>query len=80
MILRLLLVFCLSACSSPAYYLQAMSGQKKLMQSRQDIQSLLDDPATPAELAAHLQTAEQIKAFAQNVLGLPARRQLLQLC
>lgn len=71
MILRLLLVFCLSACSSPAYYLQAMSGQKKLMQSRQDIQSLLGDPATPAELAAQLESAEQIKAFAQDVLGLP---------
>ena len=72
MILRLLLVLCLSACSSPAYYLQAMSGQKKLMQSRQDIQALLDDPATPAGLAAQLETAEQIKSFAQSELGLPA--------
>ena len=71
MILRLLLVFCLSACSSPAYYLQAISGQKKLMQSRQDIQSVLDDPATPAGLAGQLETAGQIKAFAQNTLGLP---------
>jgi len=71
MILRLLLVFCLSACSSPAYYLQAMSGQKRLMQSRQDIQSLLDDPATPAELAGHLQIAERVKMFAQDVVGLP---------
>ena len=71
MILRLLLVLCLSACSSPAYYLQAMSGQKKLMQSRQDIQSLLNDPATSTELSGHLETAEQIKAFAQTGLGLP---------
>jgi len=72
MILRLLLVICLGACSSPAYYLQAMSGQKKLMKSRQDIQSLLDDPATPAELAGRLETAGQIKVFAQSELGLPA--------
>lgn len=71
MILRLLLVFFLSACSSPAYYLQAMSGQKKLMRSRQDIQSLLNDPATSTELTGHLETAEQIKAFAQTRLGLP---------
>ena len=71
MIVRLLLVLCLSACSSPAYYLQAVSGQNKLMQSRQDIRSLLDDPATPAELAIQLETAEQIKAFAQSELGLP---------
>lgn len=72
MIFRLLLVICLSACASPAYYLQAMSGQKKLLQSRQDIRSLLDDPATSAGLAGQLETAEQIKAFAETKLGLPA--------
>lgn len=72
MILRLLLVLCLSACSSPSYYFQAISGQKKLMQSRQDIQSLLDDPATSTELAGQLQTAEKIKTFAQSELGLPS--------
>jgi len=71
MIFRLLLVFCLSACSAPGYYLQAMSGQKKLMQSRQDIQSLLLNPATPAKLAGQLETAEAIKTFARNQLGLP---------
>jgi len=72
MVLRLLLVLALGACSGPGYYLQAISGQKNLMQSRQDIQTLLNDPATPAELAGQLRTAEQIKAFAQNQLGLPA--------
>ena len=71
MILRLLLVLCLTACSGPSYYLQAMSGQKKLMKSRQDVQSLLNDPATPAGLASQLKTAEQIKKFAQAELGLP---------
>jgi len=71
MIFRLLLVFCLSACSSPAYYLQAMSGQKKLMQSRQDIETLLDDPATSTELAGQLRKAEEIKTFAETRLDLP---------
>ena len=70
MILRLLLVLCLGACSAPSYYLQAMSGQNKLMRSRQDIQTLINDPETPAELAGHLKTAEQIKTFAQSELGL----------
>jgi len=70
MILRLFLVLCLGACSAPSYYLQAMSGQNKLMRSRQDIQTLINDPETPAELAGHLKTAEQIKTFAQNELGL----------
>jgi len=71
MMVRLLLLLCLGACSSPAYYLQAMSGQQKLMKSRQDIQTLLNDPATPTELAGHLQTAERIKTFAQTQLDLP---------
>ena len=71
MILRLLLVLFLGACSSPAYYMQAVSGQKKLMQSRQDIQSLLRDPATSTELVRQLETAEEIKAFALSKLDLP---------
>ena len=73
MIARLLLVLCLSACSAPGYYLQAMSGQKKLMQARQDVQTLLNDPGTSAELAGHLETAEEIKAFARDKLDLPVK-------
>jgi len=72
MILRLLLLLTLCACSGPGYYLQAISGQHKLMRSRQDIQTLLQDPATPPELAAHLENAVKIKAYAEDVLGLPA--------
>ncbi|MGA9573847.1 MAG: aminopeptidase [Lysobacterales bacterium] len=71
MILRLLLVLCLSGCSAPGYYLQALAGQRNLLQSRQDIQTLLNDPSTTPELAAHLEHAEQIKAFAQDTLDLP---------
>jgi predicted aminopeptidase len=67
----LLLVFFLAACSGPGYYLQAVSGQWKLMHARQDIQALLDDPATSPELAEQLQAANQIQAFAQSVLDLP---------
>jgi len=72
MILRLLPVLFLCACSGPGYYLQAISGQHRLMQSRQDIQTLLQDPATPPELVAHLEHAQQIKTFAERVLDLPA--------
>ena len=75
MILRflicLVLISILTACSGPAYYLQAASGQWKLMHARQDIQSLLDDPTTEAALAAHLNTADQLKEFAQSKLDLP---------
>jgi predicted aminopeptidase len=72
MILRLLLVLCLCGCAGPGYYLQALSGQHKLMRSRQDIQTLLQDPATPPELATHLEHAEQIRSYAMDVLDLPA--------
>lgn len=72
MILRLLLVLCLCACAGPGYYLQALSGQRELMRSRQDIRTLLRDPATPPELVTHLEHAEQIRSYAENVLGLPA--------
>lgn len=72
MILRLLPVLFLCACSGPGYYLQAMSGHQQLMRSRQDIQSLLNDPATSPDLVRQLENAEQIKAFARDRLGLPA--------
>jgi len=62
----------LSACSGPGYYVQAFSGQWKLMHARQDIQLLLDDPATSAELAEQLQTATRILTFAETTLDLPA--------
>ena len=68
----ILLIDFLAACSGPGYYLQAVSGQWKLMHARQDIQSLLDNPATGSELAAHLKAADQIKAFARDSLDLPA--------
>ncbi len=68
----IVLIAFLTACSGPGYYLQAVSGQWKLMHSRQDIQSLLDNPATSSELAADLVAAEQIKAFARNNLDLPS--------
>ncbi len=68
----LILIVFLTACSGPSYYLQAMSGQWNLMHSRQDIQSLLDNPATSSELAAQLKAAAQIKAFAESTLDLPA--------
>jgi predicted aminopeptidase len=67
----MLIVF-LTACSGPGYYMQAISGQWKLMHARQDIQSILDDPATDPELTEQLQLAGQIKTFAQDSLDLPA--------
>lgn len=67
----LALTLVLAACSGPGYYLQAISGQWKLMHARQDIQALLANPDTSHELAAQLQSADQIKRFAEDSLDLP---------
>lgn len=66
-----LILFC-TACSGPGYYIQAFSGQWKLMHARQDVQSLLDNPETSPELSADLRTANQIRAFADSTLYLPS--------
>jgi len=68
----LVLVLVLTACSGPGYYLQAMSGQWKLMHARRNIQSLLDDPDTSPQLAEQLEAAQQILGFAKTALYLPA--------
>ncbi len=68
----LILLLFLTACSGPGYYLQAFSGQWKLLHARQDVQDLLDSPVTGAELSSRLKTANQILVFAGEVLDLPA--------
>ncbi len=70
--LAILLSGLLTACSGPGYYLQAISGQWKLMRAREDIQTLLDNPATPPELAGQLELANRIKDFARQSLDLPS--------
>ena len=67
----LVLILFLSACSGPGYYVQAISGQWKLMHARQDIQSLLDNPETAPGLSNQLKAADEIKSFAEDSLDLP---------
>lgn len=60
------------ACSGPAYYWQAASGQYELMRDRQDIEALLNDPETRPDLAGRLRTSREILDFARQHLDLPA--------
>ena len=62
----------LYACSGPAYYLQAMKGQWKLIHARQDVQMLLDSGGSATALVEDLQTANKILVFAKDELGLSA--------
>jgi len=68
----LALVLFLTGCSGPGYYLQAISGQWKLMHARQDIQTLLANPDTSPALVAQLEASQQILEFAETALDLPA--------
>ncbi len=61
-----------SACASPAYYTQAVSGHLELMKNRQPVEDVLSDPETGPELRRKLELAEEIRAFGAETLGLPA--------
>lgn len=65
------LVLLLGGCESIGYYAQSVHGHLDLMSRTQAIDSLLDDPATPAELAGRLRHTQAIRAFASEVLKLP---------
>ncbi len=68
----LALVLFLTSCTGPGYYLQAISGQWKLSQARQDIQTLKDHPDTNPELVKQLKMAGALLKFAESTLDLPA--------
>ena len=66
------LVLCLCAgCESIAYYGQAIGGHLKLMAAARPIDSLIEDPATPADLKARLAMAQRIRQYASRELHLP---------
>ena len=68
----------LVGCASPAYYTQAMSGHMKMMNQRQDIDLVLQNPNTDAELAAMLRVAQETRRFGVDELGLPDTRSYTQ--
>ena len=71
----LALLLMLGGCETLGYYTQAASGHLELMRARQSTASMLADPATPAELKARLALVEDMLAFAERELGLPAEGQ-----
>lgn len=59
-----------SGCS-PAYFVQATSGQMQVLRARRPFDAVRADPATGAELRRKLDLAEAALAFAHAELGLP---------
>ena len=64
-------VFFLSSCSDLGFYWQAATGHLDLLNSKQDIQELLDSSATSTNLKRKLKLVESVRTFAIGRMGLP---------
>ncbi len=69
--------FALRPCSAHAlrlqgcYVTQAARGQMKILNAREPISEVLEDPAAPADLKQRLETVRAAREFASRELGLP---------
>jgi predicted aminopeptidase len=61
----------LSGCSTLDYYGHLTSGHLHLLQAREPISALLEDPAADPDLQQRLALAQQARAFASAQLSLP---------
>ena len=59
--------FALQGC----YVTQAARGQMKVLNAREPISRVLEDPASPADLRQRLETVRAAREFASHELGLP---------
>ena len=71
LILLVMMVIGLEACTTLAFYIQSINGQLDVLASRQPLAELTADPRTPEALRQRLKEIEQIRAFAIAELGLP---------
>jgi predicted aminopeptidase len=69
-----LLVALLTGCSTVDYYAHLGRGQLQLLQARQPVETLLNDPATDPPLRQRLALSQQARSFASQRLGLPDNR------
>lgn len=64
----------LGGCSTLGYYGHLAAGEMAVLNARQPIPKLIDDPQTPPALRARLQLALRARAFASDALGLPRNK------
>jgi len=64
-------LLCLSACASPDYYSQAISGHLDLMHQRKSISAILESGSANPELTRELELSVEIREFAITGLQLP---------
>ena len=70
----LLATLLLSGCASLDYYRHLAHGQLHLLQAREPISELLNDPTADPALKQRLTLAQQARDFASTQLGLPDNR------
>ena len=73
----LLISASLSGCQTIQYYRQAISGQHRILQSRQSISEVTTDPNASAELRRRLRFILDVRAFAEDELQLPVANNYL---
>ncbi len=77
-VILIIIVFAvLTSCESVSYYGKIISGQMTILNKRQPIKKLLDEPLTPKRLKTQLRHVLEIRKFAKNKLGLPVKNQYL---
>jgi predicted aminopeptidase len=67
----------LTGCESIGYYKQVISSQIAILNKRQPIHEILDNPDTPEKLKEKLRLVMDIRAFARDELFLPVKDQYL---
>jgi predicted aminopeptidase len=67
----LIVTLLMGGCTTTGYYSQIVDGHLSLLSARTPIADLLEDPDVPSALKARLQSAQQIRDYASEVLLLP---------
>jgi predicted aminopeptidase len=70
-LILLFVLGCLSACETSSYYSQLAAGQRDLLNGRESIEALLENPDTPKALRERLLLVKSIRDFASAEIALP---------
>ncbi|GAB4509389.1 MAG: aminopeptidase [Sulfuricaulis sp.] len=70
----LLLLTVVTGCTSPGYYLHAVSGQIEILNKRRPMKEVLNDPATSPQTRRQLELVQRLRNFASQELRLPDNR------
>ncbi|MFT7688417.1 MAG: putative aminopeptidase, partial [Candidatus Azotimanducaceae bacterium] len=71
LVVTLMLMCSLSACSNFDYYTQAVIGQMELLSARRGLEDVISDDSVSPEVKTRIQLAQSILQFAETEIGLP---------